>query len=469
MSHLRLSSERPTHFRWAVFVMACGTSWLLYLHRYIFALIKPELVREWDLGKDELGLLDSAFSIFYTGFQIPLGVATDVLGVHLMLTGMIVVWSIGLGMHAWAPSPRFLWSARAVLGVGQSAVFAAQSRITRTWFPRRARTTVQGWVGVFFGRFGGLSANLLVGALMLGVFGIPWRIVVLVMTCIGITHAVLFAALFRNLPAKHPAVNEAEADLIEERGEPTALAVGEQLVADTEADVIGERDSIEKLPAAHARLSFREMFRRMSPRSIGNLLTLNFQTILSTLSDNIFSAWIPLFLWEVHGLKFTEMGFYSALPLLGGALGGAMGGWLNDQMIRRTGNRRWSRSLVGFGGKGTAGVLLLLALLSYDAPRLFCVLLFFVKFFSDWSLTTTWGVVTDIGGRTSATVFAFNNSVAGIGSITGPVMYGAIAEYQGWIPVFVTAAAAYLVCASSWLVVNCNIPVLRENRNAPSQ
>lgn len=436
--HKPLPTDRPTHFRWKVFTLACGTSWLLYLHRYIFALIKPELVKEWDLGKDELGLLDSAFAVCYSAPQIPLGIATDVVGVHFMLTCMIVVWSIGLGMHAWAPSPKYLWSARAVLGVGQSAVFAAQSRITRTWFPRKARTIVQGWVGVFFGRFGGLSANLIVGSLMLGVFGLPWRLVVFVMMGVGITHAMLFFRFFRNSPSQHPSVNDAEADLIEEK-DPKAKQMSEE-----------------------PRLGFREMFRRMSPRSIGNLLTLNFQTILSTLADNIFSAWIPLFLWEVHDLKFKEMGFYSALPLLGGALGGAMGGWLNDQMIRRTGSRRWSRSLIGLAGKGMAGVLLLVALFLYDSPRSFCLVLFFVKFFSDWSLTTTWGVVTDIGGRTSATVFAFNNSVAGIGSIAGPVIYGLIAEYHGWGPVFVTAAVTYLVCASSWLLINCNIPVIRE-------
>ena len=34
-------AEKPTNVRWAIFGLACGTSWLLYLHRYTFALIKP--------------------------------------------------------------------------------------------------------------------------------------------------------------------------------------------------------------------------------------------------------------------------------------------------------------------------------------------------------------------------------------------------------------------------------------------
>ncbi len=211
------------------------------------------------------------------------------------------------------------------------------------------------------------------------------------------------------------------------------------------------------------RMKIGELLSRMSPRSIVNLLALNLQTVLSTLADNIFSAWIPLFLFDAHGLKFKEMGFYASLPLLGGAIGGAMGGWLNDLMIARLGNRRWARSLVGLAGKGTAGVILLAALLLYDYPRTFCLTLFFVKFFSDWSLTTTWGVVTDIGGQKSATVFAINNSIAGIGSIVAPLLYGNIAEHWGWIPVFLTAAGAYLICGTSWLFINCTIPVIAED------
>jgi MFS family permease len=289
-------------------------------------------------------------------------------------------------------------------------------------------------LGVFFSRFGGLSANLLVGSVLLGVFELPWRTVVYAMTGIGLAHALLFVLFFRNSPRKHPRVNDLEAMLIEENeGKPSK---------------------------AEPRMGIGQLLRRMSPRSIANLLVLNLQTILSTLSDNVFSAWIPLFLWEVHDLEFKEMGFLAALPLLGGALGGAFGGWLNDKMLASTGSLRWSRTFVGATGKGVAGVLLLSSLLLYDKPQAFCAMLFFVKFFSDWSLVTTWGCVTDIGGRASATVFAFNNSVAGIGAIVGPTLYGFLAEYHGWVPVFVTAAVAYIVCALTWFLINSEIPVI---------
>lgn len=417
---------------------------MLYLHRYIFGLIKPTLIDEFGLGETELGLLDSGFATFYSVCQVPMGVAIDGLGVHLVLTAMIIVWCVGLGLHAWAPKGEHLWYGRAVLGAGQSGVFAALSRVTRTWFPASVRTTVQGWVGVFFGRIGGMSANLLVGSLLLGVLLVPWRVAVYGLSATGILFAVVFAVLYRNSPRTHPLANEAEAALI-------------------------DGGTAASNSAGTVTLSFREMFARMSPRSIRNLLTLNLQTILSTMADNIFSAWIPLFLASVHGLKFTEMGIYSALPLLGGACGGAVGGWLNDFMVRRTGSLRWSRTGVGLAGKGLAAVLLATAMLWYDEPYTFCKLLFLVKFFSDWSLTTTWGAVTDIGGRSTATVFAFNNAVATIGAIVAPTMYGAIAEHASWRWVFFTGAGTYLLCALSWLAIDCRIPVIAEGDNSADE
>ena len=50
--------ERPTRVRYMVFVLGFGTSWMLYLHRYSFALIKPFLKEELDVSNTELGAMD---------------------------------------------------------------------------------------------------------------------------------------------------------------------------------------------------------------------------------------------------------------------------------------------------------------------------------------------------------------------------------------------------------------------------
>lgn len=437
-----ISEQQPTRVRWLIFSLACSTSWMLYLHRYAFALMKPKFSEEWGLTETELGLLDSAFSLAYTLPQIPLGIATDLCGVHLMLTGMILVWSSGLAMHAAAGSITHLWYARVVLGIGQSACFAALTRLSRHWFPLAIRTSMQGLVNVFSGRIGGLSSYALFGFLLIGVLDLDWRVATYLLATLGLVNALLFWFVFRNDPTQHPRVNSAETALI------SGVSASQE-----------ER-------ATPPRLTMSELFRGLTPRGMLNLAALNVQSILSTFADNIYSNWIPFFLWRVHELDFKQMGIYSALPLLGGALGGFVGGALNDYFLRVTGNRRWSRSGVAFVGKSMAAALLLAALWMYDNPYIFCILLFFVKLFGDWSLTTSYGVVTDIGGRGTASVFAFNNAIAGIGSITAPAIFGLVAHYHGWPVVFQVAAGAYLLCALSWLVINSTIPLMKSDAHS---
>jgi len=433
------SSGKPTRIRWLVFSLSFGTSWLLYLHRYAFGFIMPSLKEEWNLGKDELGLIDSAFSLSYALFQFPLGIATDALGVRFILPILIVIWSIGLALQAWVPNVFGLKMARATFGLGQSAVFANVNRMSQSWFPFSIRTTLQGLVGVLAGRLGGMSAALIFGYLLLGVFGLDWRMAVYLLAGIGIVHAILIRVLYRNSPQEHPQVNTAEADIFE--NDPG----------------LGAADSKD------SKMTVRQMLRGLKPRALVNLGALNVASILSTIADSIYSSWIPLFVFEVYQMDYKGMGVMSALPLAGGALGGFIGGVLNDWIIRKTGNRRWTRSGVAFAGKGVAAVLIFTALIWYDSPMIFCGILFFVKLFGDWSLTTSWGVITDIGGPATASVFAFNNSVAAVGAVLAPIIFGFIAEYSGWHTVFVVVGGVYILCAVTWLVVNCTIPMIEES------
>src|SRR5437867_1310855 len=88
-----LPIERPTGVRYLVLVLACGISFVLYLHRYVAGFIKEDLRAEfgWDLVK--LGWLDSMFNATYGLVQIPSGVLCDWFGARLLLGGSILLWS----------------------------------------------------------------------------------------------------------------------------------------------------------------------------------------------------------------------------------------------------------------------------------------------------------------------------------------------------------------------------------------
>src|SRR6516165_4424908 len=88
---------RPTGVRWLIFVLACLTSWLLYLHRYAWGVIKPDVKQEYHFTDVELGWLDSVFMMTYGLGQVPGGLAGDVWGPHAVLTLLILVWSGTVG------------------------------------------------------------------------------------------------------------------------------------------------------------------------------------------------------------------------------------------------------------------------------------------------------------------------------------------------------------------------------------
>ncbi len=459
------SAERPTRIRWVVFSLAFITSGVLYLHRYIFSFIKPVLAKEWNLDNQQLGQIDTAFALCYSAFQFPLAILADTLGVHLILSLLYVIWLGGLCLICIAPSQPWMWLAMSTLGTGQSAVYACLNKIGRQWYPLSIRTTLQGAVGILAGRLGALSSSVIFTSLLLGVLQLPWRTSVWILILMGIIPMLLFMIVFRNTPQVHRGVNAAERDLIEGRAESPHrtpdLKATNSLVAATPGDEEPSEPQLVQKPSVQP--TFRQTMKSMSPRSLANLMFLSLQSTLSNIADNIYSNWIPLFLSQVHHLEFKQMGIYSAMPLLGGALAGLVGGGLNDFLIARTGNRHFARISVAVTGKGMAGVLLLAALNDWDRPHAFCTWLFFVKFFGDWSLSTTWGVVSDIGGRATASVFAFNNSVASLGLIIAPNLFGYLSENHSWKAVFITVAITYFLCALSWFAVDSRIPVLRED------
>lgn len=468
-------AAQPTNVRWVIFGLGCGTSWFLYLHRYTFGIIKPKIADEWGLKEGELGWLDFAFSFTYSIMQVPAGLAGDIFGAHLFLSVTIIGWSLALAMHAMVPDSfyQLMYPVRVLFGVAQAGCYATLSKMSKTWFPRNVRTILQGWIASFFGRMGGAMSNVIFATILIGYLG-DWRLSIYILTVAGVAFGIAFALTYANSPREHPKVNPTEVEIIEGPDRLLFEARGNLPADATHCPMCGAAiepamlkceacgESLREPVAIEQRLTFREMFAGMTPRSLGNFGMFLVQQFTSTFADVIYMAWIPFFLRTEHGMEFSEMGIYASLPLFGGAIGGAVGGFINDFLILKL-PRRWARTLVGFTGKLIACLLIFVALLNYDDPYAFCIVLFFVKFFSDWSQPTVWGTVTDIGGKATATVFGFMNMVGGFGGNVSPVVFGYIAQFQGWTPVFTTVGVAYLLSSISWLFVDCTIPLMRED------
>jgi sugar phosphate permease len=412
---------RPTRVRWLIFALICTASWLLYLHRYSWGVIKPAFRREHPgLTDTEVGWLDSAFLATYAFGQTPAGLLGDVFGTRAFLVLIVLVWSLTFAALGWAGGFWSLFGMRSAFGLGQAAAYPMVSQVTRTWFPPAVRTSVQGAVTAM-GRIGGACAPPLVATLLMSRCGLSWRDALVVIAVPGVLLAAAFALAFRNSPREHPWANPAERDLIE----------------------------TEKPRAAGGRMSLR-----LGGAAGASLFMLLVYAFFSTFADMLYVNWVPSFLVEGKRLSEGTMGWFAPLPLLGGAAGGVVGGVLNDALLRRARNPRWVRSGVALTGKLLAATLIVASLAVADG-RWVMMLLLACKFFGDWSLSTQWGAITDMGGKGAGTVFGVVNTVGSLGGfVAGPIL-GHLKQYHGWEGLFLGVAAAYLAAALSWLFIDC--------------
>lgn len=415
-------NQRPTRVRWLIFGLACAISWLLYLHRYAWGVLKPALKEEYPgLSDLKLGYLDSLFSLTYAVGQVPGGMAGDLFGPRRVLSLLIVLWSAAVAGIAGTTSPIGLGAMRGFFGLAQAGAYPNLSKVTHSWFPMSIRTSVQGVIASLSGRAGGACASLVVATLLMGTLGLGWRAALLTISAAGILLGAAFWLLFRNRPAEHPWANAAEQKEVDAGELPIATSARPKL----------------SLGAANLL-------------TMGAMLAYSF---FSSFVDQFFVNWLPLFLKEGKGLSQAEMGVFASLPLWGGAVGGAAGGVLNDFLIRRTGHRRWARTGVALTGKALAAVLLAASVGLADG-RAVAVMLMLCKFFGDWSVSSQWGAITDLGGRAAGTVFGIVNMVGALAGVLANPLIGQVKQDYGWGLLFYLLGALFLAAALSWLFID---------------
>jgi sugar phosphate permease len=427
------SAARPTHVRWLIFALACATSWLLYLHRYSWGVVRPSFKADHPgMSDTEVGWLDGIFNLTYALGQVPGGLAGDVFGARSVLAVIILLWSLTVAALAWVRAPWAALGLRALFGLGQAGAYPVLNKATRSWFPLTIRTTVQGIITAL-GRLGGACASVVVASLLMHRLGLSWREALVVIALPGVLLAAAVWLVFRNGPRDHPRVNAAELHLIEGDEPPPA-------------------------PGIRPRL-------RLRGAGGSTFVLMLVYAFFSTFADAFFVNWIPTFLVEGKHLSGLEMGFLAMLPLLGGAAGGTVGGILNDLLLRWTGRRRLARCTVAFTGKTLAAVLVALSVRAPDG-RTAMLMLLACKFFCDWSLPTQWGTITDVAGRAAATIFGVVNMVGAVGAfVAGPIM-GSLRQHGGWEGLFFGVAAAFLASALTWLFIDPTKRLLAEEQSS---
>jgi len=203
---------KPTSTRYGVLVWLCGVTAIAYIHRSCLAIPSPEIRRDLGLSVAQMGAIMGSFSAVYALSQIPAGWLGDRWGSRRTLPLYAIAWSLATGSIGMATGMVSIMLSQMANGLAQAGVFPCSARTMSNWFPVSRRGLPIGLTGCFQS-LGLIAANLLTASLLVI---IGWRMIFPLVSILGFAWAVGFFVWFRDRPAEHAGVNEAELSIIHE-------------------------------------------------------------------------------------------------------------------------------------------------------------------------------------------------------------------------------------------------------------
>jgi MFS transporter, ACS family, glucarate transporter len=403
----------------------------------------------------------AAFQLAYALFEVPSGWLGDTRGPRSTLLRVVIWWTIFVALTGFTAMTHLplgiyvgFWGLVIIqffFGVGEAGAFPNISKALYNWFPASDRGFAKSVIWMSARLMGGLTPLIWTIITDERLCGYSWNIAVWIFAAVAGVWCVIFGFMFTNTPAEHRNVN------------PTELAV---INAGR-----SERKTAVSIPWGRL-LRSRNLWALCAMYTVTNFCWYFLMYNLPSELKTQFKSWNQ----TVGGSLL--LAFLSGMPLIVGMLGCFLGGVLSDRYIRRTGDRKWGRRIMGMIGYGLAGVCYLLAAtskwLAPDNLWLFAGFLILMGFFNDLIMAPSWAAAQDIGREYSATVSGAMNMVGNlVGSVTGIVFtnlimlydkndYGRVFGGYGLFFCFGCYAMVYFLGVVSWLFIDATKPVTEE-------
>lgn len=402
----------------ATFILAM----IVLFDRILISVAKDPVSADLSLDDEQMGWVLSIFALGYALFQTPAGLLADRFGARRVLTAVVSLWSVFTALTGAVWNLSGLLVVRFLFGVGEAGAFPGMARAVFRWIPTGERGIVNG-INFSGGRIG--AAIALPGAAWL-IDQVGWRTSFVILGGIGVAWALVWYAWFRDEPAEHPAVSEAEQTLISAHTSPSRTQ-----------------------PSA---ISFGKLF-----RSKGMWLLMG-QYFCSNFTFFFCLTWLFPHLRARYGLDAIEAGFYSSAPLIFGALGNWFSGWLVDTIYRRG---HWSLSrklpaMIGFA-LAAGGVF---ASIYMDEVQGAIIFISLAVFGADMTLSPSWSTCVDVGLEHSGTVSGTMNMAGNLGSFFTALAFPYLQSFTGSdVTFFYVTALLNLLAIPLWWAIRSDQPL----------
>jgi MFS family permease len=413
---------------------------IAYLPRTALGPAASSIKAELGFSDREMGEILGVWALGYLCLQLPGGWLGDRLGRRMVLPLFGLVWSACTLGTAAASTLAGLWWSRLIFGMAQGGLIPCLTRACVDWFPESRRGTASAAINA------GMSAGTVVAAGISAALlpSLGWRPTLQLFALVGVAWAIGFWITFRDRPENHPWVNRAEVAFIRmHHDEDRTTALGGPQPAD-----LSDR-------AASARITTPS--RWSGPLGVyGSLpfVLLNLQAFCRAYGYAFLTSWLPSYLERAHGIGVSRASALTMLPLGGYIAGSIVGGPLIDELLRRTGSKRLSRSMVGAASLVLTGIAMLSAI-SASFPGALAALVVGITV-GGFAGPATWAATMDVGGRSSTSVMAILNMTGNLGAYLCPRAIGGILDTfpERWDLVLLMLASVYIVGGLCWLPVD---------------
>ncbi len=190
-------SASPKMLGWAPWLM-----WFLgaILYGYQFILrVSPsvmvsDLMRDFSVDAQSLGILSAFYYYAYSTFQLPLGIILDKYGPRKVLTAACFFIATGAYVFSIADSLYLAQFGRFLIGTGAAGVFLGTLKIVALWFPHHMFAILSSFT-VMMGTIGAMNGG---APLTLLVEDIGWRPSIRILSTFGVVLGILIWTIVRN-------------------------------------------------------------------------------------------------------------------------------------------------------------------------------------------------------------------------------------------------------------------------------
>lgn len=448
--------QKPTRVRFAVLSMLCLLAMITYMDRAANGSAKKAIMADLNAGgssytEDDFFWVLIAFQLAYAIFEIPSGWLGDTRGPRSTLLRVVLWWSgfvaitgfVGtdyLGMYLGFTALLII---QFLFGVGEAGAFPNIAKSLYNWFPASQRGFAKSIVWMAARFMGGLTPLVWVLLTDRDLGSLSWREAMWLFAAVAFAWCIMFFGFFRNKPREHPAVNDAERELID----------------------VGRIEAKGPVRVPWGKLlRSRNLWAICAMYVVTNYCWYFLMYFLPRMMQTEFKDWN-----DTPGGRCL-VALLAGCPLLVGMFGCLAGGILSDRYIRRTGDRKWGRRLFGMIGYGGAGLCYFAAagvkLADPNNMFLFAACLILMGFMNDLIMAPAWAVCQDIGRDYAATVSGAMNMCGNLlGGVSTLLVTGLIMkEYKdnatdGFLICFVMYGIVYFLGIGIWMLIDPTKPI----------